>query len=112
MTNKFRDVSNEIKNRKDCVGGNWGIIKQALEGMAELQDDAETIKALDEVIKEFEEWMGCMVAEAPLNEYRKKDSWLKDGAKGYSEKVIRMNRHITSARPVIKKLAQLVKEGE
>ena len=99
MTNKFRDALestpkfNFSKKSIDYISmeaGRWAFrnaqtIEKALTIAAELQDDAETIKALDDVGRGYER--GNIIGAYVLIEAIK-------------------------ARPLFKKLAKLVKEGE
>ena len=116
MTNKFRDVSNEIKNRKDCVGGNCGIIKQALTIAAELQDEAETIKALDEAGDRATHGRICSNDGNPYSEddysnILTSECCCGEGRFKFLNDSIFLAR-AANARPLFKKLAKLVKEGE
>ena len=121
MTNKFRDALestpkfNFSKKSIDYISmeaGRWAFrnaqtIEKALTIAAELQDDAETIKALDEA-----------------GDYAARGKWWVDNGitvQGENGNYgIRPDRgdnvyfvvSAANARPVIKKLAKLVKEGE
>ena len=126
MTNKFRDTQKTLDEYGEWVTRReFLIIKKALTIAAELQDEAETIKALDDagdratqgnwyISREIIDidYYNAVKVEGVHNDFAL--FAYGDGYPyiNYKDGDARFISQAANARPLFKKLAKLVKEGE
>ena len=122
MTNKFRDALERIKNHTPKYGAfedgfqSDADIAALEELVATLQDDAETIKALDEAGDRATHGRICSNDGNPYSEddysnILTSECCCGEGRFKFLNDSIFLAR-AANARPLFKKLAKLVKEGE